>query len=46
MKTVPNNSVREKDKKEDDSFPYAAVIMLGSLVVGGILIALKLVGII
>jgi hypothetical protein len=46
MKTEPNKSVREEDKKEDIGFPYAAVIMLGSLVVGGILIALKLIGII
>jgi hypothetical protein len=46
MKTVPNNSVREKDKKEDNGFPYAAVIMLGILVVGGILMVLKIIGII
>ena len=44
MKTASNNSVREKDKKEENGFPYAAVIMLGTLVVGGILITLKLFG--
>jgi hypothetical protein len=44
MKTEQNKPVREEDKKEDSGFPYAAVIMLGSLVVGGILIALKLFG--
>jgi hypothetical protein len=46
MKTELNKSVREVDKNEKNEFPYAAIIMLGSLVVGGILIALKLFGII
>jgi hypothetical protein len=46
MKTEQNKPVREEDKKEDIGFPYAAVIMLGTLVVGGILIVLKIIGII
>jgi hypothetical protein len=44
MKTTQNNSMHEADKKEESGFPYAAVIMLGTLVVGGILIVLKLFG--
>jgi hypothetical protein len=46
LKTETNKSIREEDKKEDSGFPYAAVIMLGTLVIGGILILLKLIGII
>jgi len=46
MKTEPDKAVREEDKKEEKGFPYAAMFMLLSLVAGGILIILKLIGII
>lgn len=46
MNTSINKTEQEENKKEASRYPWEAMILLISIFVGGILMALKIIGII
>ena len=46
MNNSLNRTTDEKESKEKEKYPWEAMILMISLVIGGILIALKMIGII
>lgn len=46
MNNSLNRTTTEKDRKEKEKYPWEAMFLMISLLIGGILMALKMVGII